>query len=95
MQKTKSKTNIKKKLKQPSEYDVLFHNDDVTPAMLVIMLLVTVFELSEEQAIQMTLSIEKSMVVGTYIKPIAKTLKNAALSKCDGYPLKITLKENK
>jgi ATP-dependent Clp protease adaptor protein ClpS len=68
------------KTKRPSEWRVIIFNDDVSPLELVLVVLVTVFSKSEDEAINImqTAESEGKAVIGVYSHDIAKTLINNA-----------------
>jgi ATP-dependent Clp protease adaptor protein ClpS len=68
------------KTKKPSEWKVVIYNDDVSPIELVLVVLVTVFSKSEQDAVKIMQTAEEKGVatIGVYYYDIAKTLiKNA------------------
>lgn len=89
---------IKKQLKEPNLYKVVFLNDDVTPMDFVVSLLVELFKHSEQTAYAITIKIheEGSGVVGTYSYEMAeqKSLEAINLSRDNGFPLKIKIEED-
>jgi ATP-dependent Clp protease adaptor protein ClpS len=94
---TKTGTRSETQVQYPSKYNVVFHNDDFTPMEFVISLLVEVFDQSLEQAKAITVQIHESGqgVAGTYYHEVAeqKQQESVVLSRHNGHPLKITLKE--
>lgn len=93
----KSSKQTRFKRKEPSMYNVIMHNDDVTTMDFVVMLLCRVFRKSEQEAESTMLKIhhEGSAIVGSYFKDIAET--KAAycmtLARHNGYPLLLTTEE--
>ena len=89
---------IKKVVKQPSRYKVLFLNDSATPMEWVVDLLITIFKHSQQSAeeITMTIHTEGSGVVGIYSYEIAEIRAHEAttLSRNHGFPLQIKIEEN-
>jgi ATP-dependent Clp protease adaptor protein ClpS len=85
------------KVKEPSMYDVIMLNDDVTTMDFVVRVLMRVFHKSKEiaQSLMMKIHLEGSAVVGTYSKDIAqsKAQLTMQLAKAEGFPLKVTVKE--
>ena len=85
------KTRVTRKLKEPSKYKVVVLNDDYTPMEFVIALLVKVFSISTEKAIQLTFQIhdQGSAAVGIYSYEIAeqKVAESTELSRLNGHPL--------
>ena len=94
---TKTGTRSATRLEYPAKYNVIFHNDDFTPMEWVIQLLVEVFDRTLEQAKDITIKIHESGqgVAGTYYYEIAeqKQQETVVLSRHNGHPLKVTLKE--
>lgn len=84
-------------MKEPSMYNVIMHNDDVTTMDFVVMVLKRVFRKDEADAeeIMMKVHTEGAAVVGTYFRDIAvsKAQYAMALAKINGYPLKLTVEE--
>ena len=85
------------KMKRPSMYNVVMHNDDETTMEFVVMVLVTVFRHSEEdaEALMLTVHIEGKAIVGTYCHYIASTKANHVmiLARKNGFPLLLTVEE--
>ncbi len=94
---TKQENTIQFKVKEPSMYDVIMLNDDVTTMDFVVRVLIRVFHKSEEvaQSLMIKIHLEGSAVVGTYNKDIAmsKAQLTMQLAKAEGFPLKVTVKE--
>ena len=82
---------------KPQMYKVILLNDDYTTFDFVIFILKTIFYKSEEEAINLTLKVDKegSAVVGLYPKEIAemKISKTHSLARENGYPLKAVMEE--
>ena len=59
----------------PGKYNVIMHNDDVTPMGFVVEVLVGVYKKSRPDAIELMLKIhhEGKGVAGTYVKSIAES----------------------
>lgn len=85
------------KTKEPSKYNVVMHNDDVTTMDFVVMVLKRIFHKSEEEAETIMLKIhnEGAAVVGTYYKDIAQSKAQLTmnLARENGFPLKLTVEE--
>jgi len=85
------------KITEPSLYKVIFHNDNVTTYQFVIYVLMAIFDKSEGDSIQITISVDTNgyAAVGTYSKEIAehKVGKTNALSAQHGYPLKLSIEK--
>ena len=95
---TGGRTREKFRPEKPTNFNVLFHNDDVTTMDFVVMLLVTVFGRQQDEAIYLMLKVhhEGKAVVGTYTYDIArsKTEKATRIARDAGYPLRITYEPN-
>lgn len=85
------------KAKEPTQWDVVMHNDDVTTMDFVVMVLMRIFRKSEDvaESIMMKIHTEGSAVVGRYYRDIAesKRLLTISIARENGFPLKLTLKE--
>jgi ATP-dependent Clp protease adaptor protein ClpS len=84
---------IKKEIKEPEFYKVVFLNDDSTPMEFVIEVLNEVFGHSQETAksITMTIHNEGSGIVGVYRYEIAeqKGLETVNIARASGFPLQV------
>lgn len=82
---------------QPTFHKVIVHNDDRTTVDFVIMLLQTVFHLTQEKAIELTLTIhhEGYGVAGRFTKEVAEEKSHECNQLADayGFPLKTTSEE--
>ena len=94
----KSDTLSKTKILLPKLYKVLLLNDDYTTFDFVIEILKTVFNKNEEEAINLTLKVDRegSAVVGLYPYEIAvmKVDKVHTLARSAGYPLRARIEED-
>ena len=85
------------RLKKPRKYKVLIHNDDYTTMEFVVWILMTVFRLSETQAVEVMLHVHRTGigVAGVYTKQIAETKRQKVvnLSRQHNYPLQCTIEE--
>lgn len=79
---TQTQTLTKPKLKKPKMYNVILHNDDITPFQYVQLVLVSIFEKSDEEAfdITKTIHVSKGGIAGTYTKEIAQEKINEVLT---------------
>ena len=81
----------------PKLFKVILLNDDYTTFDFVIEILRTVFRKSEEEAINLTLKVDRegSAVVGVYPYEIAqmKVEKVRTLARSAGYPLRAEIEE--
>lgn len=86
-------------MKEPSMFNVILHNDDETTMEFVVFVLVTIFRKSNDDAetLMMKVHNEGSAVAGTYYKDIAESKKNKAvlLARQEGFPLQLTVEEEK
>ena len=64
----------KEKIKEPSQYNVIVHNNDYTSYEEVILILAQAFEMTNDEALQVarTVDTEGKGVCGTYSKEIAE-----------------------
>ena len=88
----------KQRIKPPSKYQVVLHNDNYTPMEFVVALLVGVFHHSFESAWKITLDIhekEKGIAGGPFSKEIATTkmMMCNKTAKQAGHPLKSTIEK--
>ena len=87
----------KKKLKRPSLYKVLLHNDDYTTKEFVVQVLQYVFHKDQTAAVQIMLHVHKTGigVAGVYTFEIAETKVTLveSLAKQHEYPLMCTMEE--
>ena len=85
------------KLKRPSKWVVVLHNDDVTPMDFVVLLLHDVFGHTIQQSALLTMKVheEGSAVAGVYSYEVAEQKHNEAVefTKAAGCTLKLTLEE--
>ena len=94
---TTTTVGVKTKVKQPSMWKVVLHNDDYTPVGFVVALLQRVFNKSLEQAEEITMSVHNhgSGIAGSYPRDIASSKVNEAdlLRKQHGHPLRVTMEK--
>ena len=90
-------TKTKKKLKPPTGYKVLLHNDDYTTMEFVVYVLETVFHKIASEAMNIMLHVPKNGigVCGVFTYEIAETKVNQVHNIADQYeyPLKATMEE--
>lgn len=88
---------IKHITKEPSNYNVIMLNDDVTPVEWVIGILKEIFRHSDASAETLTMTIhnEGSAVIGTYKYEIAeqKSIEAVNASRNQGFPLQLRVEE--
>ena len=93
--KTDQKTEIK--YITPKLYRVILLNDDYTTFDFVIEILKTVFHKSDEEAINLTLKVDRegSASVGVYPYEVAqmKVERTHSLARSAGYPLRARIEE--
>jgi ATP-dependent Clp protease adaptor protein ClpS len=87
----------REKVEQPPLYKVLLHNDDYTTMEFVVWVLESVFNMPEEQAVQVMLNVHLrgTGVAGIYTYEIAQTKveRTTALAREHEYPLLATMEE--
>ncbi len=86
------------KVRIPSMYKVLLHNDDTTTFDFVILVLTTIFHRTLDDSIEITKAIHLSgqgIAGSPYTKEVAyeKTEEVTALSRANGFPLTATFEE--
>ena len=92
---TDTRTRTERRLKKPKLYKVLLHNDDYTTMEFVVWVLVSVFNMPEEQAIQVMLNVHLrgTGAAGTFTYEIAemKVEKTTSLAREHEFPLLVTM----
>ncbi|MHB8875975.1 MAG: ATP-dependent Clp protease adaptor ClpS [Myxococcaceae bacterium] len=92
---TVTQTRKKEKLKRPTLYKVLLHNDDYTTMEFVVAVLREVFRRPEEEAIAIMLSVHRTGVgvAGVYTYEIAETKVRMTeqLARENEFPLKLSM----
>ena len=87
----------REKVEEPPLYRVLLHNDDFTTMEFVVWILESIFNMAEEQAIQVMLSVHLrgTGVAGIYTYEVAETKveKTTALAREHEFPLLVTMEE--
>lgn len=85
------------KVEEPPLFKVLLHNDDFTTMEFVVWVLESVFNMPEEQAVQVMLNVHLrgTGVAGIYTYEIAemKVEKTTALAREHEYPLLATMEQ--
>ncbi len=88
-------TKKKEKLKRPTLYKVLFHNDNYTTMEFVVAVLKEVFHRSEADAVGIMLNVHRTGmgVAGVYTYEIAETKlrETEKLAREHEYPLKLSM----
>ena len=86
-----------KKLKRPSLYKVLLHNDDYTTKEFVVHILESVFNKESTEAVQIMLHVHRNGigVAGVYTYEVAETKVKTveSLARQYEYPLKCSIEE--
>jgi ATP-dependent Clp protease adaptor protein ClpS len=94
----KTVTKEKLKIDEPSMYNVIFLNDEVTTFEFVMKVLKQIFNKSHDQAMALTKHIHESGkgIVGTYLHEIAeqKGIEATVLARDEGYPLQVKVQKN-
>lgn len=87
----------KEKVEEPPLFKVLLHNDDYTTMEFVVWVLESIFNMPEEQAIQVMLNVHLrgSGVAGIYTYEVAETKveKTSTLAREHEYPLLVTMEQ--
>ena len=88
------RTKVKPKVERPKLWKVILLNDDYTPREFVVVVLKSVFRMSEEAAynVMMTAHRRGACVIAVFTKDVADTKAKEAteLGKSKGYPLFFT-----
>lgn len=94
---TKASSQTRFRMKEPSMFNVIMHNDDETTMDFVVMVLQRIFRKSEQDAeiIMLKIHNEGAAIVGTYFKDIAvsKARYTMELARQNGFPLQLTTEE--
>ena len=89
-------TKEKTKLDEPSLYDVIFLNDNITTQEFVVKVLKQIFNKSQEQAeaIMKKIHNDGQGTVGSYVHEVAeqKGIETTLLARQEGMPLQIKVK---
>ena len=97
---TEIKTLVKEKIKieEPSMYDVIFLNDNITTTEFVVKALKMIFNKTQEQAdtIMKWIHEKGEGIVGTYVHEVAeqKGIETTLLARQEGHPLQIKVKKH-
>ena len=91
-------TEVRIKVKEPSMFKVVLHNDDYTPMDFVIQVLVQIFGFTPAEAMKITVAVHEQGrgICGVFTKEVAdtKVLETMTAAKDRGYPLKATTEKN-
>jgi len=94
---TATDTQIEKKLKTPSLWHVVFHNDDFTPMDFVTQVLMEVLHKTEDEAYAIMLKVhhEGKATAAVYTKEIAQTKASEVMKLAQHFqhPLRVTADE--
>lgn len=87
--------DVKERIKHPSMYAVVYHNDHVTTADFVVESLVEVFDKDVLTATKLMTEVDQigKSTVGIYTRDIAVTKKDEvlAMAKAQGMPFQVTV----
>ncbi len=91
---SKTRAKAKTKVERPRLYKVILLNDDYTPREFVIVVLKSVFRISEDQAYRVMIAAHKlgACVVAVYTREVAEAKANEGTEagRNAGYPLAFT-----
>lgn len=97
MASTATQTRTSQKLKTPSMWKIVLHNDDFTPMDFVTEVLIHVFHKTHEEATDIMLTVHHKgrAIVGLFTKEVAvtKTENVKLLAEANGHPLLCTAEE--
>ena len=92
----KTLTKEKIKLDEPSLYDVIFLNDNITTQQFVIKVIKQIFNKTQEQAevIMKKIHTNGQGTVGSYVHEVAeqKGIETTLLARQENYPLQVKVK---
>ena len=87
----------KDEVREPSMFRVLLHNDDYTTMEFVVEILITVFNKSPEEAVEVMLNVHRKGIgiCGVYTYEVSETKVNIVhvLARENGFPLKCTMEK--
>ncbi|MDH5718503.1 MAG: ATP-dependent Clp protease adaptor ClpS [Spirochaetia bacterium] len=96
-EKTSLDTKTKSKVKKPSLYKVIMHNDNYTTMQFVVSMLMSVFNRNKSQAVKIMFDIHKkgAGIAGIYPKEIAETKVDMVHFRAreKGFPLRCSLEK--
>jgi ATP-dependent Clp protease adaptor protein ClpS len=94
---TEIEEEIKETVLHPTNYKVIFMNDEVTPMDFVVEVLIQIFRHSQATAQDLTMKIHEkgSAVAGVYSYEIAeqKAVETTKLSREHGFPLQVAIEK--
>ena len=86
------------KLEEPSMYDVIFLNDNITTTEFVVRVLKQIFSKTQEQAESIMKYIHEKGegIVGSFVHKVAeqKGIETTLLARQEGYPLQVKVKKH-
>ena len=87
------KEKSKDKVKPPSKYKVIMHNDDYTPMDVVVAILVSIFKKTPEIAVKLMMDVHTKGkgIAGVYPKGIAETKIDKAMTFTRSFDLPFLL----
>ncbi|MCP3955424.1 MAG: ATP-dependent Clp protease adapter ClpS [Desulfobacterales bacterium] len=95
---TEDEVKSEKKVKEPSMYRVLLHNDDYTTMEFVVEILIHIFRKTIEEATRIMLNVhEKGIgVCGVYTYEVAETKVDSVhgIAKDHGFPLRCSMEKD-
>ena len=87
----------KDEVREPPMFRVLLHNDDYTTMEFVVEILITVFNKSPEEAVEIMLNVHRKGIgiCGVYTYEVSETKVNIVhvLARENGFPLKCTMEK--
>ena len=87
----------KDEVREPPMFRVLLHNDDYTTMEFVVEILITVFNKSPEEAVEVMLNVHRKGIgiCGVYTYEVSETKVNIVhvLARENGFPLKCTMEK--
>ena len=91
------KEKTSEKIKEPTLYKVILHNDDYTTMEFVVQVLISIFHKSKEEATSIMLNVHQkgTGLCGVYTKEIAETKVAIVgeVARQHEFPLKCTMEE--
>ena len=91
-------TKEKIKLEEPSMYDVIFLNDNITTTEFVVRVLKQIFSKTQEQAESIMKYIHEKGegIVGSFVHEVAEQngIETTLLARQEGYPLQVKVKKH-
>ena len=97
MSNSETATKTETRLRQPSLWKVMLHNDDYTPMDFVVRVLVDIFGKSENEAYELMLAVHESgkanVLLTTKEIALAKAKKTTLAASAYGHPLMASAEE--